>query len=161
MGGTLASNPRVPLLNDDSNLLEIVVRGSDKAFWVKAQVSNLTSVAWSKWGTLGGLFASGPATLVNPDGLIDVFGRGVDKRIYGKHQYMTRDGTAWTPWTDFGGVTTTAPEIGRRPDGTLVLFARNPRKEIEIKFQVQNTTDFSLSWSDWMTLGGMAKTFEC
>jgi len=161
MGGTLASNPRVPLLNNDVNLLEIVVRGSDKAFWVKAQVSNLTNVAWSKWGSLGGLFASGPATLVNDDGLIDVFGRGVDKHIYGKSQYLTEEGTAWTAWTDYGGITTTAPEIGRRPDGTIVIISRNPQKAMDIKYQIQNPVDFTLAWSDWVSLGGMSKTFEC
>eukprot|EP00299_Pterocystis_sp_00344_P011250 c5210_g1_i1.p1 GENE.c5210_g1_i1~~c5210_g1_i1.p1 ORF type:complete len:401 (+),score=93.06 c5210_g1_i1:1-1203(+) len=162
MGGTLASNPRVPLLNNDVNLLEIVVRGSDKSFWVKAQASNHhDTVAWSKWGNLGGVFASGPATLVNADGLVDVFGRGVDKRVYGKHQYMTEEGTAWTAWTDYGGVTTTAPEVARRPDGTIVLISRNPNKAIDIKYQIQNTTDFSLAWSDWVSLGGVSKTFAC
>jgi hypothetical protein len=162
MGGTLASNPRVPLLNNDVNLLEIVVRGSDKAFWVKAQVSNHhDTVAWSKWGSLGGVFASGPATLINNDGLADVFGRGVDKKIYGKHQYLTESGTAWSEWTDYGGVTTTAPEVARRPDGTAVLFVRNPDKEINIKFQVLNTTDFSLSWSEWMSIGGLTKSYAC
>jgi len=162
MGGTLASNPRVPILNNDANLLEIVVRGSDKAFWVKAQVSNnVDTVAWSKWGSLGGLFASGPAILVNVDGLIDLYGRGVDKQVYGKHQYMTEEGTAWTAWTEYGGETTTAPEVAYRPDGTVMLFTRSPTKDIQVKYQIQNATDFSLSWSDWTTLGGQSKTFAC
>jgi hypothetical protein len=162
MGGTLSSNPRLPLLNNDVNLLEVVVRGSDKAFWVKAQVSNhVDTVAWSKWGSLGGIFASGPAVIMNQDGLVDVFGRGVDKHIYGKHQYMTEEGTAWTNWSDYGGATTTAPELARRPDGALLLFSRTSNKEITVKYQVQNTTDFSFAWSDWMTLGGMSKTFAC
>jgi hypothetical protein len=162
MGGTLSSNPRLPLLNNDVNLLEVVVRGSDKSFWVKAQVSNhVDTVAWSKWGTLGGVFASGPAVIMNHDGLVDVFGRGVDKHVYGKHQYMTEDGTAWTNWVDYGGVTTTAPDVARRPDGGLLLFARTSNKEISVKYQVQNVTDFSFAWSDWMSLGGMSKTFAC
>jgi len=162
MGGTLASNPRVPLLNNDVNLLEIVVRGSDKAFWVKAQVSNdRDTVAWSKWGTLGGVFASGPATLINQDGLVDVFGRGVDKKVYGKQQYMTDSGTAWSDWVDYGGETTTAPEVARRPDGTAILFSRHTNKEINIKYQILNPTDFSLSWSDWVSLGGMSRPFAC
>eukprot|EP00300_Choanocystis_sp_HF-7_P003736 c12851_g1_i1.p1 GENE.c12851_g1_i1~~c12851_g1_i1.p1 ORF type:complete len:393 (+),score=98.58 c12851_g1_i1:31-1209(+) len=162
MGGTLASNPRLPLLNNDVNLLEVVVRGSDKAFWVKAQVSNhKDTVAWSKWGTLGGVFASGPAVLLNHDGLVDVFGRGVDKRVYGKHQYMTEEGTAWTEWTDYGGEHTTAPHVARRPDGTILIFGRSPDKQIAVKYQVQNATDFSLSWSDWVSLGGVTKAFGC
>jgi hypothetical protein len=162
MGGTLSSNPRLPLLNNDVNLLEVVVRGSDKAFWVKAQVSNhVDTVAWSKWGSLGGVFASGPAVVMNHDGLVDVFGRGVDKHIYGKHQYMTEEGTAWTNWADYGGATTTAPELARRPDGALLLFSRTSNKEITVKYQVQNVTDFSFAWSDWMSLGGMSKTFAC
>jgi len=162
MGGTLASNPRLPLLNNDVNLLEVVVRGSDKAFWVKAQVSNhVDTVAWSKWGSLGGLFASGPAVIVNTDGLVDVFGRGVDKRVYGKHQYMTEEGTAWTGWTEYGGETSTAPEVARRPDGTIMIFTRHASKEIQVKYQLQNPTDFSLTWSDWVSLGGMSKTFAC
>lgn len=162
MGGTLASNPRLPLLNNDVNLLEVVVRGSDKSYWVKAQVSNhVDTVAWSKWGSIGGVFASGPAVLVNHDGLVDVFGRGVDKRVYGKHQYMTEEGTAWTNWSDYGGETTTAPEVARRPDGTIMIFTRSPSKELHIKYQVQNTTDYSLDWSDWVSLGGMSKTFAC
>jgi hypothetical protein len=162
MGGTLASNPRLPLLNNDVNLLEVVVRGSDKAFWVKAQVSNhRDTVAWSKWGSLGGVFASGPATLVNQDGLVDVFGRGVDKHIYGKHQYMVEEGTAWTNWEDYGGYSTTAPEVARRADGTLVLITRGANKELNIKFQTLNTTDFSMTWSDWVSIGGMTKTFIC
>jgi len=162
MGGTLSSNPRLPLLNNDVNLLEVFVRGSDKGFWVKAQVSNhVDTVAWSKWGSIGGVFASGPAVVMNHDGMVDVFGRGVDKRVYGKHQYMTEDGTAWTNWVDYGGFTTTAPELARRPDGTLLLFARNPNKEISVKYQVQNVTDFSVAWQDWVSLGGMSKTFAC
>lgn len=162
MGGTLASNPRLPLLNNDVNLLEVVVRGSDKGFWVKAQVSNhKDTVAWSKWGSLGGVFASGPALLTNQDGLIDVFGRGVDKHIYGKHEYMVDDGTAWTNWVDYGGSSTTAPEVARRADGTLILITRSSSKELSIKYQIQNTTDFSLSWSEWVSIGGLTKTFSC
>jgi len=162
MGGTLSSNPRLHLVNDDVNLLDIVVRGSDKGFWVKAQVSNnVDTVAWSKWGSLGGVFASGPAVIQNADGLLDIFGRGVDKHVYGKHQYLTEDGNAWTNWVDYGGLTTTAPELGRRPDGALMLFARSPNKEITVKYQIQNVTDFSFAWSDWMSLGGMSKTFVC
>jgi len=162
MGGTLSSNPRLHLINDDVNLLDIVVRGSDKGFWVKAQVSNnVDTVAWAKWGPLGGVFASGPAMIQNADGLLDVFGRGVDKHVYGKQQYMTENGNAWTNWIDYGGATTTAPELARRPDGALMILARTANKEIILKYQIQNVNDFSFAWSDWMSLGGMSKTFVC
>lgn len=162
MGGTLASQPRLTTLNNDANLLEIVVRGADKSYWVKAQVSNHEdTVAWSKWGSLGGVFASGPAMLVNHDGMVDVFGRGVDQRVYGKHQYMTEEGTQFTPWTDYGGAATTAIEAGRRPDGTIALFTRTANKQIALKFQMQNSTDFSLSWSEWMSLEGLTRAYAC
>lgn len=162
MGGTLASQPRLTTLNNDANLLEIVVRGADKSYWVKAQVSNHEdTVAWSKWGSLGGVFASGPSMLVNHDGMVDIFGRGVDQHVYGKHQYMTEEGTTFTAWNDYGGAATTAIEAGRRPDGTLALFTRTSNKQVALKFQLQNTTDFSLSWSDWMSLEGMTKAYAC
>jgi len=162
MGGTLASQPRLATLNSDSNLLEVVVRGPDKSYWVKAQVKTLDdNVMWSSWGTLGGVFASAPSTIVNHDGMIDVFGRGVDQRVYGKHQYMTEEGTAFTPWTDYGGAASSAIEVGRRPDGTIALFTRTANKMIALKYQLQNSTDFSLSWSEWMSLEGLTRTFTC
>merc|ERR1712226_1829963 len=92
LGGVLASAPRVPVALNTVNLLEIFVRASDKAFWHRCQVASLPSyereVDWNEWQSLGGVFSSGPSSVLNGDGLIETYGRGADKAVWRKNQFL-------------------------------------------------------------------------
>jgi len=165
LGGLLASGPKMPVVSSSVNLLEVYVRGADKAIWRKHQKVNATvtpHVHWSHWETLGGVFSSGPASVVNLDGLVDVFGRGTDKSIWHKKQTY-RDGgaeVAWKPWEALGGMLSTAPSVVKEEESLLHVFSRGIDKGIWHKMQVEGVNG-TVSWSRWQSLGGLTRKFEC
>jgi len=169
LGGVLASAPRVPSLSDSVNLLEIVVRASDKSFWHKFQVSankgicsNCTTsgVAWSDWQCLGGIFSSGPSSTLSADGTVELFGRGPDKALWHKGQFYDGANLSWKKWTSLGGLLSTGPEVTTRADGLLTVFARGLDKNIWSKNQ-HVSTNGTLEFVHWALLGGSTKSFPC
>merc|ERR1712167_113824 len=163
LGGLLASGPKMPVVSSAVNLLEVYVPGADKALWRKHQKVNASTtphVHWSHWETLGGVFSSGPASVVNLDGLVDVFGRGTDKSIWHKKQTY-RDGgaeVAWKPWEALGGMLSTAPAVVKEEESLLHVFARGIDKGIWHKMQVEGVNG-TVTWSRWQSLGGLTRKF--
>merc|ERR1711991_461375 len=123
LGGVLASAPRVPVALNTVNLLEIFVRASDKAFWHRCQVASLPSyereVDWNEWQSLGGVFSSGPSSVLNGDGLIETYGRGADKAIWRKNQFFVDGIPKWTNWVSLRGITSAGPAVRVRTDGLV------------------------------------------
>jgi len=166
LGGVLASAPRVPIALNTVNLLEIFVRASDKAYWHRCQVASLPSnereVDWNEWQSLGGVFSSGPAAVLNGDGLIEAYGRGADKAVWRKNQYLVDGVPKWSNWQSLRGITSTGPAIHVRPDGLLNIFVRGVDKQIWMKRQlgVENST---MSNSVWKSLDGsvLTEAFAC
>jgi len=164
LGGVLASAPRVPIALNTVNLLEIFVRASDKAYWHRCQIASLPSnereVDWNEWQSLGGVFSSGPAAILNGDGLIEAFGRGADKAIWWKSQYLVDGVPKWSNWLSLRGITSTGPAVRVRSDGLLDVFVRGVDKQIWVKSQEGgNSTQFSV----WKSLDGsvLSEAYAC
>jgi hypothetical protein len=165
LGGVLASAPRVPIALNTVNLLEIFVRASDKAMWHRCQVASLPSnereVDWNEWQSLGGVFSSGPAAVVNGDGLIETFGRGADKAVWRKSQYLVDGQPKWTNWVSLRGITSTGPAVRLRQDGLVDVYVRGVDKQIWQKGQIVtgNSTEFGV----WKSIDNsvLAEAFGC
>jgi len=165
LGGVLASAPRVPIALNTVNLLEIFVRASDKAFWHRSQVASLPpgerEVSWNEWQSLGGVFSSGPSTVLNGEGLVEAFGRGADKAVWHKTQSLVDGVPTWTNWASIHGITSSGPAVRVRGDGLLDVYVRGVDKQIWMKSQmyVGNSTDFGV----WRGLGSsvFAEAFAC
>lgn len=160
LGGVLSSGPRVPIVSNAVNLLEVYVRASDKAFWQKFQIAGHDKgVSWDDWVPLGGVFSSGPEAILNMDGLLDVFGRGPDKAIWHKGQSHINGTVVWNRWNSLGGMTSTGPAVVQRADGLLEVFVRGVDKNIWHKSQI--LANGTLSFGPWKFLGGSTKSFPC
>merc|ERR1711988_1019961 len=160
LGGVLSSGPRVPIVSNAVNLLEVYVRASDKAFWQKFQIAGHDKgVSWDDWVPLGGVFSSGPEAILNMDGLLDVFGRGPDKAIWHKGQSHINGTVVWNRWNSLGGMTSTGPAVVQRADGLLEVFVRGVDKNIGHESQI--LANGTLSFGPWKFLGGSTKSFPC
>merc|ERR1711998_820642 len=169
LGGVLASGPRVPYLNDAVGFIQVVARASDKAYWEKRQMTDASpsadnstqaDLAWSDWSCMGGIFTSGPASILGTDGTVEMFGRGPDKALWHKSQYYDGANLAWKKWVSHGGLLSTGPEVGSRADGLLQVFGRGLDKNIYTKTQ-SVTANGTLEFSFWENLGGSTKSFPC
>jgi len=161
LGGVLASSPHVPPISDAVNLIRVVVRAADKAYWMKTQSATHTGgVMWNDWKSLKGIMSSGPSVVVNDEGTLDVFGRGPDRHVWHKHEYLTKEGLTYTSWQDLGGIASTGPVSVVRGDGLLQLFARGPERAIWTRAQ-EEAKNGTLAWGPWESLGGNTKSYSC
>lgn len=169
LGGVLASGPRVPYLNDAVGLIQVVARASDKAYWEKHQTSEAgvstdnethASPGWSDWSCMGGIFTSGPASILGADGTAELFGRGPDKALWHKSQSYDGANLVWKKWVSHGGLLSTGPEVATRADGLMQVFARALDKNIYTKVQ-SVAANGTLEFSHWENLGGSTKSFPC
>jgi len=166
LGGNLASAPRSVALDNSVNFVEIFARAADKGLWRKRQTldpDNLDEpVKWSVWEALGGIFSSGPASIVNSNGNIDIFARGTDKAIWHKQQILTNDeGTEdWTAWESLGGIVSTTPAVAKEEEGLVHVFTRGVDRAIWAKYQVRGANS-TISWTPWYSLGARTLKFNC
>lgn len=173
LGGVLASSPRVVPIVSSLWLGVAVGRGADKAMWLRQQTASLKSgVAWGEWVNLQGVLTDSPAVVAGEDGSLDVLARGTDQRVYIKHRALSSNqGSTWGEWEDLGGISTVSPAVERNDDGMLRVFIRMPDRAIYMRTQTpsahadagarrMNDTTAAL-WSNWISLGGNTKTFQC
>lgn len=103
LGGVLAGAPAVHL--NDAGMVEVFVRGVDRAIYVKSQSAQPTGMyMFGDWVSLGGMFSTSPTVITRGDGTYSVFARGVDKAIWYASQWMP-NGTAPMTWRSLGGHT--------------------------------------------------------
>jgi len=122
------SNPdAIPFIEVSSDLLNIVVRGTDDGLHFK----RFDNSSWSAWNLIpgGGKTKSAPA-LIEFDGDLHLFVRGYDNGIHLKKF----DGSSWSAWTEVpgGGKTPSAPAVVEY-DGDLYLFVRGMDDNIHYK----------------------------
>jgi len=165
LGGVLASAPRVPIALNTVNLLEIFVRASDKAYWHRTQVASLPTAEreldWNDWQSLGGVFSSGPSSVINGEGFIETYGRGADKAIWRKSQSMAEGNLKWSKWESLRGITSTGPAVRVRGDGLLDIYVRGVDKQIWVKSQ--NLNGNSTAFDVWKSHSGsvLSEAFMC
>ena len=170
LGGVLASSPRVPSSLNSVNLVEVFVRAADKALWHRKQVASIdvaeedgaisTDLHWSPWQSLGGVLASGPASVLTDNNVVDVFARATDKAIYVKSQFEDETGVShFSPWRSMSGTFSSTPTVVRRTDGMLDIFARGVDKAIWHAHQLEvNGTQV---FTPWKSLGGHTRRYTC
>jgi len=167
LGGVLASAPRVPISLNTVNLLEIFVRASDKAYWHRSQTASLPpaerELDWNDWQSLGGVFSSGPATVINGEGLLEAYGRGADKAIWRKTQYAADGVLKWSKWVSLRGITSTGPATRVRGDGLLDVYVRGVDKQIWTKSQYLNANSTAGEFGVWKAHSGtvLSEAFMC
>merc|ERR1712232_101005 len=125
-------------------------------------------VDWKEWRSLGGVFASGPGSVVNGDGLIETFGRGTNKAIWHKKQVVEDGSLTWSPWTSLRGITSTGPQVRVRQDGLVDIFTRGVDKQIWYKGQslqanASGTNGVVAEFGVWRHLDGsvLSEAFSC
>jgi hypothetical protein len=168
LGGVLASAPRVPISLNTVNLLEVFVRASDKAYWHRSQIASLPTTEraldWDDWQSLGGVFSSGPSTVVNSEGFVEAFGRGADKAIWRKSQYLADGAVKWSKWVSLRGITSTGPAVRVRGDGLMEVFVRGVDKQIWSKSQeIAPNSTMSAEFGVWRSFSGsvLSEAFMC
>lgn len=160
----LAANAHISAKLNVQNLIEVVVRGADKAFWHTRQtVNDERGVIWSPFKSLGGIFSSAPSLQLNSDGLLTIFGRGPDKGIWYKlqaHHPVDSPSDTWSRWVSLGGRFSAGFDVATDSRGYLNVFGRGLDKSLwTVRQSYSNhTVGFFSPLSD---LHGRFRAFAC
>jgi hypothetical protein len=153
----------VPKLNAQ-NLVEVVVRGADKAFWHTRQtVNDERGLVWSPWKSLGGIFSSAPAVQMNSDSLLTVYGRGPEKGVWYKqqaHHPVDSPSDTWSKWVPLGGRFTASIDAIPDSRGYINIFGRGLDKSIWSRGQVYSNKTVGF-FGPWQQMGGRFRAFPC
>jgi len=160
----LASAATVVARMNAQNLIEVIVRGGDKAFWHTRQtVSGEEGIKWSPWKSLGGVFSSAPTVQLNTDSLLTVYGKGPEKGVWYKqqaHHPVNSTSDSWSKWVALGGRFSAGVDAVVDNRSMINIFGRGMDKAIWSRTQV--TLDGSVGYfGDWKSLGGNFRSFAC
>jgi len=160
----LSSSATIVAKLNAQNLIEVVVRGGDKAFWHTRQtVNDERGLMWSPWKSLGGLFSSAASVQMNVDSLLTVYGRGPEKGIWYKqqaHHPVDSPSDAWSKWVPLGGRFTTSVEAVPDSRGYINLFSRGLDRAIWRRGQMYSNKTVGF-FGKWEPLGGRFRAFAC
>jgi hypothetical protein len=153
----------VPRLNAQ-NLIEVVVRSADKAFWHTRQtVNDERGLIWSPWKSLGGIFASAPAVQMNADSLLTVYGRGPEKGVWYKqqaHHPVDSPSDTWSKWVPLGGRFTASIDAIPDSRGYINIFGRGLDRAIWQRGQMYSNKTVGF-FGPWKQMGGRFRSFGC
>jgi len=153
----------IPRLNAQ-NLVEVIARGADKAFWHTRQtVNDERGVVWAPWKSLGGIFSSAPSVQLNTDSLVTIYGRGPEKGVWYKqqaHHPVDSPSDSWSKWVPLGGRFSAGIDAIPDSRGFINIFGRGLDKAIWTRGQVyaNHTVGF---FGPWTSLGGRFRSFPC
>jgi hypothetical protein len=143
LGGSLTASPAAT--SPGSGLIDVFVRGTDGALWLKTTTNN--GASWSGWTSLGGQLpnGTGPAACSWGSGRLDVFVQGTDGALW--HKWYT--GTSWSGWQSLGGALTSSAAAATAPgSSTIDVFVRGTDGAVWYK-------DWNgAAWSGWHSAGG-------
>jgi len=146
------------------NLIEIIARGGDKAFWHTRQtVNDDRGVVWSPWKSLGGVFSSAASVRMNSDGLLTVYGRGPEKGVWYKqqaHHPVDSPSDAWSKWVPLGGRFSGGVDAIPDSRGYINIFGRGLDKSIWTRGQLYSNHTVGF-FGPWSNLGGRFRAFPC
>jgi hypothetical protein len=134
---------------NDMNELELYALGEDRSLLHKRQ---LCSGGWTKWTSMGGVFSSGPAVLLNNDAETEIFITGADKAIWHKKS-TNRNSTEFTAFRSMGGRFSTGPSATTDSEGLIHVVVRGVDRALWHMMQ-KREADGTLSWGEWTSLGG-------
>jgi len=160
----LSSSATIIARLNAQNLIEVIARGADKAFWHTRQtVNDDRGVIWSPWKSLGGIFSSSASVRINSDGLLTVYGRGPEKGVWYKqqaHHPVDSPSDAWSKWVPLGGRFSASVDSVTDSRGYINVFGRGLDKSIWTRgqFYSNHTVGF---FGPWSNLGGRFRAFPC
>ncbi|KAF1813405.1 fucose-specific lectin [Eremomyces bilateralis CBS 781.70] len=99
---------------------------------------------WTPWQSLGGEFASHPASVSWGSNRLDVFGIGADTGLW----HRSNSGNGWEGWEPMGGAFTSPPAAVSWGQGHMCVFGVGTNKEMWYKSWA------GTGWSSWQSLGG-------
>jgi hypothetical protein len=146
------------------NLIEVVVRSADKAFWYIRQTVSLDGdITWSSYKSIGGIFSSAPSVQLNFQNLITVFGKGPEKGVWYKqqaHHPADSEVDSWSQWVPLGGKFSSGVDSAVDSRGFVHIFGKAHDNTIWTRGQVyvNNTVGF---YGPWESLGGHFQSFPC
>jgi hypothetical protein len=105
---------------NDATELELYALGEDRSLLHKRQ---LCTGGWTKWTSMGGVFASGPKIVMNFNHEAEVFILGADKTLWHKAA-LNRNSTEFTPFRTMGGHFSSAPSAVTDSEGLIHVFVR-------------------------------------
>jgi hypothetical protein len=152
-----------PKLNAQ-NLIEVVVRGADKAFWHTRQtVNDERGLVWAPWKSLGGIMSSAPAVQMNSDSLLTVYGRGPEKGVWYKqqaHHPVDSPSDSWSKWVPLGGRFTASIDAIPDSRGYINIFGRGLDKSVWSRGQMYSNKTVGF-FGPWGSMGGRFRSFPC
>jgi len=160
----LSSSAHIVAELNAQNLVEVVVRGADKAFWHTRQtVNDERGVIWSPWKSLGGILSSAAALKINSDSLLTMYGVGAEKGIWYKqqaHHPVNSPTDAWSKWIPLGGRFSAGVDVVADSRGYINVFGRGLDRSIWTRGQMfsNHTVGF---FGPWYSLGGRFRSFAC
>jgi len=160
----LSSSATMAAQLNAQNLVELVVRGADKAFWhIRQTVNDERGVISSPWKSLGGIFASAASLQLNSDGLLTVYGRGPEKGIWYKqqaHHPVDSPSDAWSKWVPLGGRFSAGVDTALDSRGYISVFGRGLDRSIWTRSQMYSNHTVGF-FGPWTNLGGRFRSFQC
>jgi len=134
---------------NDMNELELYALGEDRSLLHKRQ---LCSGGWTKWTSMGGVFQSGPAVLLNFDSETEIFITGADKAMWHK-KATNRNSTDFTSFRSMGGRFSSGPSATTDSEGLIHVVARGQDRALWHCMQ-ERQADGNMGWTEWKSLGG-------
>jgi len=160
----LSSSSTIVARLNAQNLVEVIARGADKAFWHTRQtVNDERGVVWSPWKSLGGLFSSAASMQINSDYLLTAFGRGPEKGYWYKqqaHHPVDSPSDAWSKWVPLGGRFSASLDSVRDSRGYINVFGRGLDRSIYTRAQMYSNKTVGF-FASWQNLGGRFRAFPC
>jgi hypothetical protein len=161
---TLSSSAHIAARLNAQNLIEIIVRGADKAFWHKRQtVNDERGVILSPWKSLGGIHASAPALQINSDSLLTIYSVGAEKGIWYKqqvHHPVDSPKDSWSNWVPLGGRFSAGVDVAADTRGYISIFGRGIDRSIWVRGQKYSNKTVGF-YDSWYNLGGHFRSFAC
>jgi hypothetical protein len=134
----------------DPTHLDLFIRGSDNALWVKTGTFDTGTGIWT-WSTatsLGGIMASAPSAISSTTNVVDVFYRGSGGAVIWDVQYSLTTNTLIN-WSPIGGAGSSAPSACSWGSGHTDVFVQGSDGQLWQK------TREGTSWTGWQPLGGV------
>jgi len=135
----------VTAIVNDATELELYALGEDRSLLHKRQ---LCTGGWTKWTSMGGVFASGPKLVLNWNHEVELFILGADKTVWHK-KATNRNSTQFTAFSSLGGRFSSGPTAVTDSEGLIHIFARGVDRALWHKMQ-----DKTGVFQDWVSLGG-------
>jgi hypothetical protein len=122
-------------------MLDVFVRGTDDALWVK---SLYPGSGWTGWNKVGGGLSAAPSSVSWGPNRIDVIVRGT----YNDYWHVGWEGSTWN-WENLGGSFTSPPAISSRGVNSLDVYGRGTYGDLWHRAFIPG-----VGWAPWENMGG-------